>query len=79
MKKLVLICAGVVATMASCGNKETGMTENEKNAKIDSLVGVRTEEVMQQSSEDLDRRMTIEVKQKADSIVEAYKQANGIK
>lgn len=79
MKKLVLICAGVVATMASCGNKETAMTENEKNAKIDSLVGVRTEEVMQQSSEDLDRRMTIEVKQKADSIVEAYKQANGIK
>lgn len=79
MKKIILIGTGVIALMASCGGKEEAISESEKRAKVDSLVGVRQEEVVKEATEDLDRRMAIEVKQKADSIVEAYKQANGIR
>lgn len=47
------------------------MTQNEINAKIDSLVGVKVSELATQAMIDLDHRMAIEVKAKADSIVAA--------
>jgi hypothetical protein len=74
MKKILLVLACGATTFVSCENKQTTpMTENEINAKVDSLVGVKIEELNVQAMEDFDRRKTIEVKAKADSIVEAYK------
>jgi hypothetical protein len=78
MKKYVLIAVCGVAGLASCTTKEKAMSDTEKQAKVDSIVGTRLEELSTAATEDFDRRKTIEVKQKADSIVEAYKQTNGI-
>lgn len=72
MKKTLLVLAGLTTAFVSCENKQTTMTENEINTKVDSLVGVKIEELNVQAMEDFDRRKTIEVKAKADSIVEAY-------
>jgi hypothetical protein len=62
--------------MAACSTQEgKKMSQNEINAKVDSIVGTRIEELNNQAMEDLDRRMSIEVKAKADSIVQAYEQS----
>lgn len=76
MKKSLLIIACAVTGLISCESKQPVMTESEKNAKVDSIVGVKIEELNQQSMEDFDRRKTIEVKAKADSLVEEYKKGN---
>jgi len=77
MKKFMTIL-GVAVTLISCEQKaETTMTSNEANVKIDSLIGVRLTDLSTQSSEDLDRRISIEVKPKADSIFNAWKAAGG--
>lgn len=70
MKQIVPALA-LVALIASCGSKQQTMSENEVNAKVDSLVGLRIEEISRQAMEDRDRRIAIEVKAKADSIVQA--------
>jgi hypothetical protein len=69
--KYILYAAAAIVFISSCKTKNEGITRSEINAKIDSLVGVRVVEVNQQAMEDLDRRMAIEVKAKADSIVAA--------
>lgn len=72
MKKLLF--PAVVATLlfTACQNEASPqMTENEIQAKVDSTVGTKLDELNTQASEDLDRRMAIEVKPKADSIVAA--------
>ena len=63
--------------MASCSSeqKEQAISKSEFTAKVDSLVGERQGEIMQQAMDDLDRRMAIEVKPKADSIFAVW-QAN---
>ena len=78
MKKLVLAVM-VMAGLASCGSgdKEKAITESQAQAKIDSIYGEKKNEIFMQSMEDLDRRISIEVKPKADSIVAAWKAANG--
>ena len=64
--------------MASCaGEQPKGMTENEYNVKVDSLVGEKMNDLFMQAMEDRDRRISIEVKPKADSIVAAWKAADG--
>lgn len=77
MKKTLLILTVAVIGLASCENKQAPMTQNEIDAKVDSIVGVKIEELNTQAMEDFDRRKTIEVKAKADSIVEAYKMNGG--
>ena len=77
MKKLVFVALGAVL-MASCaGEQPKGMTENEYNVKVDSLVGEKMNDLFMQAMEDRDRRISIEVKPKADSIVAAWKAADG--
>ncbi|MBL7718660.1 MAG: hypothetical protein JNL72_07480 [Flavipsychrobacter sp.] len=78
MMKRIVIAISAVLAMASCSApvQQAGMTENDAKVKIDSLVGIRLGDLMTQSSEDLDRRISIEVKPKADSIYNAWKQAN---
>ncbi len=57
--------------LSACGSKQEGYTENEANAKIDSIVAERIDELNRHYLEDLEKRMAIEVKVKADSIVAA--------
>jgi hypothetical protein len=55
--------------IGSCQADNKTIKESERDAMIDSLVGIRMEEVNRQAMEDLDRRRSIEIKAKADSIV----------
>ncbi|HEY9177405.1 MAG TPA: hypothetical protein VIN07_06920 [Flavipsychrobacter sp.] len=72
MKKLVFPAIAATLLFTACQNEVApGMTENEMEAKVDSIVGTRLDELNQQATEDLDRRVAIEVKPKADSIVAA--------
>lgn len=72
MKKLVFPAIAATLLFTACQNEVApGMTENEMDAKVDSIVGTRLDELNQQATEDLDRRVAIEVKPKADSIVAA--------
>lgn len=70
MQKIITIIA-LTTIMAACGSKEHKMTDSERQARVDSMVGTRLEEINRQAMEDRDRRMAIEVKAKADSIVQA--------
>lgn len=76
MKKILIAVTGVVM-MASCSNeKEQAMNQSQYDAKVDSLVGEKMNDLFMQSMEDRDRRISIEVKPKADSIVAAWQAAN---
>lgn len=70
MKKLILP-AVIVLSLTACNEPVNEMSENAIQAKVDSLVGEKQLELMNESTADLDRRKSIEVKTKADSIVQA--------
>ncbi len=72
LQALMSLAAGALI-FVSCNNNSGGMTENEMNARVDSLVGAQMESLQQEAMNDLDRRMAIEVKAKADSIVAAVR------
>jgi hypothetical protein len=57
--------------LAACEKAERPLSEREINKKIDSIVKARLPEILQLAAEDRDRRSSIEVKAKADSIVAA--------
>ncbi len=59
----------LVVGLASCEKTEKKWTQAEINAKVDSAVSYRTADYRRQAQEDLDSRLAIEVKAKADSIV----------
>jgi len=70
MKKglfVVLLMAG----LSACSADHQTVKESQRDAMIDSMVALRMEEISRQAAEDLDRRRSIEVKAKADSIVAA--------
>lgn len=74
MKGAIIITGMLlVAGMAACKKEERVMTKKEIVAKADSIIATRMDELNRQAEEDLDRRMSIEVKAKADSIVDAYR------
>lgn len=74
--KTSIMSIALLGLLASCAKeKEKKMTQSEINAKVDSIVGTRIDELNRQAMEDLDRRKSIEVKAKTDSIVEAYTKA----
>ena len=76
MKKLFFPAAIAMLVFSSCGQQAApAMDDATIQAKADSIVGTKLEELNQQATEDLDRRMAIEVKPKADSIVAAMKAA----
>ncbi|MBS1614736.1 MAG: hypothetical protein JST06_01305 [Bacteroidetes bacterium] len=58
----------VLPLFAGC-KQEAQYSDSYVHAMVDSIVGQRMEEINHQAMEDLDQRMTIELKQKADSIV----------
>lgn len=72
MKKFIIPALVLAASFTACEPPaEAGMTQEEMDAQVDSIVGERLDELNEEANEDLDRRMAIEVKLKADSIVEA--------
>jgi len=73
MKQLRLYVPAAALALASCGAKQAALTESQVQAKVDSLVAVKVEELNQHYTEDLEKRIAIEVKVKADSIVAAAK------
>lgn len=73
MKNSVYIILMSMAFAACGGSKEQALSQSAIDAKVDSIVGSKMEDLNRLSMEDLDRRISIEVKVKADSIVEAYK------
>lgn len=58
--------------LTSCQPRQETIAESRRDAIVDSLVALRMEEITRLATEDLDRRRAIEVKAKADSIVEAF-------
>lgn len=73
MKKLVFPLIAATFIFASCQEQQQGMTDNEINAKVDSIVGSKQPQLLQEADEDLQNRAAAQVKEKADSIVTAVK------
>lgn len=71
MKKGYFFAVITTIVFTACAQKEKAISQSEIQAKVDSIVGTKIGEINRQAMEDLDRRMTIEVKAKADSIVAA--------
>lgn len=71
MKQAVFPLLLAMVLTAGCQPKKETISASRRDAIIDSLVGIRVEEMNRQSMEDLDRRRSIEVKAKADSILAA--------
>lgn len=69
MRKCVF---ALTVLLAACSKgAEDHASKANARQQIDSMVGARMEELNARAMEDLDRRMSIEVKVKADSIVAA--------
>lgn len=67
---LFLVLCGVVL-LAACGEKKNNNnTETSIHARADSTFGALIMDINQRAIDDLEKRITIEVKAKADSIVE---------
>jgi len=72
IKYLVSILLVFSVLLTACSHKERIMTKKEMQAMADSIVNTKTAEMNKMAAEDLDRRRSIEVKAKADSIVGAW-------
>lgn len=76
MRKVVLAIGLSSIIFSACQEKQKTLTPKEIKAKADSIIATRVEYLNKQAAEDLDRRSAIEVKAKADSIVDVYKAAH---
>jgi hypothetical protein len=77
MKKIILALGVTGLGFASC-NKEVPqrqLTKQEIQQKVDSITSVRMKQADENAKRDLQLRITIEVKAKSDSIVNAKLQA----
>jgi hypothetical protein len=66
MKRIVWV---LLPGFFACQSPPKKYTEEEKNARVDSLSGIKFEELRLQAMEDLDKRISIEVKVKVDSLL----------
>ena len=71
MNKILLALVLLTTLFTACNDTQVAIPQKTINAKVDSIVNVRKIEMNQQAMEDLDHRTAIEVKAKADSIVQA--------
>ena len=71
MKKTLLAIMIVATGFSACNKEPQPLTRVQINQKIDSIVAARVKELDEQSQRDLEHRIKIEVKVKADSIVNA--------
>lgn len=75
MRYILLFPLLFLTICMGCRAKVQSISESQKHAKVDSIVGTHLEDLNRMAMEDLDRRKSIEVKAKADSIVQAYVQS----
>ncbi|MBS1643559.1 MAG: hypothetical protein JST36_00840 [Bacteroidetes bacterium] len=68
--KRILSAIVVIWVISGCNNESKQYSATEIQAKVDSIVGSRLPEINRKAMEDLDLRMAIEVKAKADSILQ---------
>ncbi len=75
MNKLLLLCVVVAVCFSSC-DKEAPLplTKEQITSQIDSITRLRVQEVDERAKKDLEHRIKIEVKVKADSIRQAMLQ-----
>jgi|GEM_PF-1802508 len=73
MRKLTVILSVLSLTWASCSKEPVNkpLTPAQMKHQIDSAMAVRTRELEQEGQKDLQSRLKIEVKVKADSIINA--------
>lgn len=71
MKKTLLAIVIFATGFSACNKDPQPLTTAQINQKIDSIVASRVKELDAQSQQDLEHRIKIEVKVKADSIVNA--------
>jgi hypothetical protein len=71
MNRILLGLVIFSTVFTACNDTPVVIPQKTINAKVDSIVKVRKVEIDQQAMEDLDHRAAIEVKVKADSIVQA--------
>ncbi len=71
MNKMIAALFAIILLSACGDDKKRSLTESAIHAKVDSMVGAKMEDMNKQAMDDLDNRMAIEVKAKADSIVAA--------
>jgi hypothetical protein len=74
MKKTLFVLLILGLGFASCNKEPQPLTKEEIKQKIDSITKVRIIESDNLAKRDLERRIKIEVKVKADSIVSALQQ-----
>jgi len=74
MKKIILAIGVISLGMASCNKEPQPLTKTEIKQKVDSIATARIKELDIQAQKDLEYRITIEVKVKADSILNAKMQ-----
>ena len=73
MRKLIIVLSIISITWASC-TKEKGpqvLTKLQIQKQVDSIMTERNKDLEQQGQKDLQSRLKIEVKVKADSIINA--------
>ncbi len=68
VKLMTLLLSGSILSLSACGKKEKELTPKQIQAKADSIIAGKIKPMEQQAKEDLDKRMSIEVKPKVDSI-----------
>ena len=71
----ILLPLTILSLLFCACSEKTEHSDSFIDAKVDSIVGTRMEEINRAAMEDLDQRMTIEVKAKADSIIAARRAA----
>jgi hypothetical protein len=72
MKQIALwVMIVSVVMMSACESKRESFKSSVKDAYKDSMIAIKVEEINRQAMEDLDRRISIEVKAKTDSILDA--------
>lgn len=67
-KLMVMLLLSSTVALNSCGKKVKELTPKQIEAKADSILATKIKKMEQQAKEDLDKRMSIEVKPKVDSI-----------
>ena len=71
--KYLLPLGLLLLTVISCQTKTNTHNDSYVHAQVDSIVGSRMMEINARAMEDLDHRISIEVKAKADSIIASRK------
>jgi len=71
--KYLLLLVMVLITLISCQPKTNTHNDSYVHAQVDSIVGSRMMDINARAMEDLDQRISIEVKAKADSIIASRK------